>query len=78
MTSAIPQSSIHSRSSRRALYQSAPARCVAVSGQSELESRELIDFLVARSTREESLHRNSGPPGDFRCLGQPVCHARRP
>ncbi|SDG72085.1 TauD/TfdA dioxygenase family protein [Pseudonocardia oroxyli] len=54
----------HPVSGRTALYLSTPARCVAVSGMSEAESRETVEFLFAHSTREDNVLRHEWSPGD--------------
>jgi taurine dioxygenase len=54
----------HPVSGRVALYLSTPARCVAVSGMSEEETRETVEYLFAHSTREDNVLRHAWAPGD--------------
>ncbi|GAA4544876.1 TauD/TfdA family dioxygenase [Pseudonocardia xishanensis] len=54
----------HPVSGRIALYLSTPARCVAVSGMSEGEARETVEFLFAHSTREDNVLQHAWAPGD--------------
>ncbi|WP_186628797.1 TauD/TfdA family dioxygenase [Rhodococcus sp. BP22] len=56
---------VHPISGRKALYLSAPARCVAVSGKTEAEAATLIRYLVEHSTRPENLLEHSWSPGDL-------------
>ncbi len=55
----------HPVSGRTALYLSTPARCVAVSGMSEAESRETVEYLFAHSTRADNVLRHAWSPGDL-------------
>jgi taurine dioxygenase len=54
----------HPVSGRTALYLSTPARCVAVSGMDEAESRETVEFLFAHSTRADNVLDHAWAPGD--------------
>lgn len=54
----------HPVSGRTALYLSTPARCVAVSGMSVDESREVVEFLFAHSTRADNVMRHEWAPHD--------------
>ncbi|MCZ4076798.1 TauD/TfdA family dioxygenase [Rhodococcus sp. H36-A4] len=55
---------VHPISGRKALYLSAPARCVAVSGTTDAEAATLIRYLVEHSTRPENVFEHSWSPGD--------------
>lgn len=55
---------VHPISGRTSLYLSTPARCVAISGLGEDESRRLIEQLYAHSTRDDNLLRHRWRPGD--------------
>jgi taurine dioxygenase len=55
---------LHPISSYTSLYLTTPARCRAISGMSDEESREIIEALYAHSTREENVMRHAWAPGD--------------
>ena len=54
----------HPLSGRTALYLSTPQRCAAISGIDATETRAVVDFLVAHSTRADNLYRHRWSPGD--------------
>lgn len=54
----------HPRSGRTALYLSTPARCMAISGKTRQETAEIIDHLVAHSTRPDNVLSHAWSPGD--------------
>ncbi|ANY08864.1 TauD/TfdA dioxygenase family protein [Pseudonocardia sp. HH130630-07] len=54
----------HPESGRVALYLSAPARCVAISGLTDGESRRIVAELFAHSTRPGNVLRHAWSPGD--------------
>jgi taurine dioxygenase len=54
----------HPISGRTALYLTTPARCVAVSGLTDADGRELIATLYEFATREEHVLRHGWAPGD--------------
>lgn len=54
----------HPLSGRTALYLSTPERCVAISGMSDTEARDLIDFLYRHSTAEDNTYRHSWSAND--------------
>ena len=54
----------HPRSGQTALYLTSLGRMAAVSGQSQEKSRETLQYLFARSTREENTFRHRWAPGD--------------
>lgn len=75
-----PLVSKHPLTHRKSLYLSAPARCVAVSGMSQSDGAEFIEYLVDHSTREENVHRHSWSSGDLvmwdnRCVMHRADHA---
>ncbi|MDJ0392887.1 TauD/TfdA family dioxygenase [Rhodococcus sp. G-MC3] len=70
----------HPLSHQKSLYLSAPARCVAVSGMSESDGAEFIEYLVDHSTREPNVYRHSWSPGDVvmwdnRCVMHKADHS---
>ncbi|MGA9873852.1 MAG: TauD/TfdA family dioxygenase [Rhodococcus sp. (in: high G+C Gram-positive bacteria)] len=70
----------HPLSHRKSLYLSAPARCVAVSGMSDADAAEFVQYLVDHSTREENVYRHSWSPGDVvmwdnRCVMHKADHS---
>ena len=75
-----PLVQVHPVSGRRALYLSAPARCVAVSGMPEAEAAEFVRYLVDHSTQESNLYRHAWAPGDVvmwdnRCVMHKADHS---
>lgn len=54
----------HPLSGRTALYLSTPQRCAAISGMDAAETKAVVDFLVAHSTRVDNLYRHRWSPGD--------------
>lgn len=70
----------HPISGRKALYLSAPARCVAVSGMAQDDAGEFVRYLVDHSTREDNLYRHPWAPGDVvmwdnRCVMHKADHS---
>jgi taurine dioxygenase len=55
---------VHPVSGRTALFLSAPARCVEISGMTADESREVIGLLFTHSTREDNVLRHGWSAGD--------------
>lgn len=54
----------HPITGRVALYLSTPQRCVAVSGMSDAEGKETIEYLYQHSTAPENTLRHAWSPGD--------------
>jgi taurine dioxygenase len=54
----------HPLSGRTALYMSTPGRCAAISGMSDEEAKEMVDFLFAHSTRADNTYRHRWSHGD--------------
>ena len=54
----------HPISSYTSLYLTTPARCRALSGMGEEQSRAVIEQLYAHSTRDENVLRHAWAPGD--------------
>lgn len=46
------------------LYLTTAKRCQSVSGMSDEQARETVDYLLAHSTREDNLYRHAWSPGD--------------
>ncbi|MDQ2814703.1 MAG: TauD/TfdA family dioxygenase [Actinomycetota bacterium] len=55
----------HPISGRTTLYLSTPERCVSVSGMSDAEARDMIEFLYAHSTSEHNTYRHAWSAGDI-------------
>jgi taurine dioxygenase len=49
----------HPVTGRVALYMSTPARCAAISGLDDAEAHEVVDQLLAHSTRPDNLYRHA-------------------
>jgi taurine dioxygenase len=54
----------HPISGRTSLYMSTPARCVAISGMSDADSKAMIESLFAHSTTADNTYRHAWSPGD--------------
>jgi taurine dioxygenase len=54
----------HPISGRTALYMSTPARCAAITGLDDRETRDVVTQLFEHSTRADNLHRHAWSPGD--------------
>jgi taurine dioxygenase len=54
----------HPVSGRTALYLTSAQRCAAVSGMTAAAAAEMIEFLLAHSTRDANLYRHAWSPGD--------------
>ncbi|MDQ2756164.1 MAG: TauD/TfdA family dioxygenase [Actinomycetota bacterium] len=54
----------HPLSGRTALYLTTASRCAGVSGIDDPEARELVDALIAHSTRPDNVYRHAWSPGD--------------
>ncbi len=54
----------HPLSGRTALYLSTPKRCAAISGMSDAEAAELVQFLFDHSTRDDNVFEHAWSPGD--------------
>jgi taurine dioxygenase len=54
----------HPLSGRIALYMSTPSRCAAISGMTDAEATEVVDFLFAHSTRADNTYRHPWSAGD--------------
>ena len=59
-----PLLAVHPVSGRTALFVTAPARCAGISGMSETDAAEMIQYLVDHSTVESNLLRHVWSPGD--------------
>lgn len=55
----------HPVTGRAALYLTTPARCAAISGMDEQESRETVEYLFAHSTRDDNVLRHDWSPADL-------------
>lgn len=70
----------HPVSHRKALYLSAPARCVAVSGMNDVDGAEFVRYLFEHSTDEANVYRHIWSPGDVvmwdnRCVMHKADHS---
>ncbi|WP_375503153.1 TauD/TfdA dioxygenase family protein [uncultured Jatrophihabitans sp.] len=54
----------HPLSGRTALYLSTPQRCAAISGMPDDEAADLVQFLLAHSTRADNVFEHAWSPGD--------------
>lgn len=59
-----PLFAVHPISGRTSLYLSTPARCAAISGLDDAETRDVVQRLYAHSTREDNTVRHAWSPGD--------------
>ncbi len=55
----------HPVSGRTALYLTAAKRCAAISGMTAAEASDMIQFLLAHSTRDGNTYRHTWSPGDL-------------
>lgn len=75
-----PLVKVHPLSHRKALYLSAPARCVAVSGMASADAEDFVGYLVDHSTRADNLYRHPWAAGDVvmwdnRCVMHKADHS---